>query len=300
MRRLLTLLALLACASPSLARVVDGIAAVVEGQVITRSEVEDLVEARSRMGAPPRLEDSKADALESLIEKVLLEKEAGRLGIAVTDEDVESAVVEVRKRNGLDDQAFRAALAGQGMDYASYVAELRSQILRMKVAGQVLRSRIRTDEDAIQEYYLKHVSDFCEPSKVRLGHLQSADRQSAEGARKRLAAGEAPEAVAKDLPGSSGYQDMGLLDVESLAEAVRAAIKGLRPGDVAPVVELEGGCHLFLVAEEKKGGPLRYEDLPPEAKQVVKNRYIDEQEQELYRSWIDSLKQKANIERPGS
>lgn len=300
MKRLLTLLALIACASPAFARVVDGIAAVVEGQVITQSEVEDLVDARGRLGAPPRFKDPKADALDALIEKVVLEKEATRLGVAVTDADVESAVAEIRKRNNLDDKAFRAALAGQGLDYATYLGELRAQILRVKLAGPILRSRIRTDEEAVREYYLKHVSDFCEPRKVRLGHLQSTDRPAVEAARARLAAGEAPEAVAKDLPGSAGYQDMGLLDVGSLSDAVRTAIEGVGPGAAGPVVEIEGACHLFLVAEEKKGGALRYEDLPPDALQVVKNRFADEQEQELYRTWIDSLKQKAKIERPGS
>ncbi|MBI5018490.1 MAG: SurA N-terminal domain-containing protein [Deltaproteobacteria bacterium] len=299
-RLLLILLALVVSVSTALARVVDGVAAVVDGQVITRSDVDDLVGTRGPQEGVPGARDRGADALDSLIEKALVEKEAARLGVSVTDEDVENSLGEIRKRNNLDDKGFRSALASQGLDYDVYVRELRAQILRVKLAGLVLRPRIRTDEEAIKEYYLKHVSDFCEPPKVRLGHLQAADRQAAEGARARLAAGEAPDAVAKDLPGSKGYQDMGLLDVGSLSEAVRAAIQGVGPGGVAPVVELDGVCHLFLVAEEKKGGALRYEDLPDDAKQVVKNRFFDEQEQDLYRGWIDALKQKAKIERPGS
>lgn len=300
MKRLAALLVLLICSPAAFARVVDGIAAVVEGQVITRSEVEESVEARGPLGSSSSPRDPKADALESLIEKVLIEKEAARLGISASPEEVESAVAEIRARNGLDDPSFRGAITAQGMDYDAYLGELRSQLLRVKVAGQVLRSRIRGDDDAVKEYYLKHVSDFCEAPKVRLGHLHSADRGAAEAARRRLAGGESPEAVAKDLPGAKGYQDMGLLEVANLTEAVRSAIQGVGAGGVAPIVEIDGACHLFLVAEEKKGGAPRYEDLPPDALQAVKNRFYDEQEQELYRGWIDALKQRAKIERPGS
>lgn len=294
MKRLLTVLTLLVCSTPAPARVVDGIAAVVDGAVITRSEVEELARARERLG-PGRDKDSRSEALDALIEKALLAKEADRLGLSVSDQDVEGAVAEIRRRNGgMDEAAFRAAIEGQGLAYEAYLVDLRTQILRVKLAGQVLRSRVRTDNEAVREYYLKHAGDYSKPTRVRLGHAEVADRGAADELRRRLVSGETPETAAP------GYKDMGFLDAASLSEDVRAAVAGLQPGGVSPVVELAGAFHLFVLIDETKSGTPSYDDLTEDQRQAVKNRFMDEQEEELYRTWIDSLRQKAKIERPGS
>lgn len=283
--------ALLGSAAP--AALVDGVAAVVDGRVVTLSEVREASAARSRLG-PQGPSDPSVEALEFLIEKALLENEASRLGAAVSDAEVEKTVADIRSRNGLDDEAFRAALAGQGLEYEDYLAELRSQILRAKVAGQVLRPRLQAEEDDLREYYLKNVSVFCEPDRLRLGHVEVPEgREAAEAVRARIAAGEPPEAAA--TPAS--YKDMGLLERDSLAEVVQSALQGVAPGGVSPVVELGGVCHLFVLKEEKKGVAPPYEGLPAETKEVVRARFYETREQDLYRQWMDSLKQKASIER---
>lgn len=292
MKRVLTLLAVLVAAPPVTARVVDGVAAVVDGTVITRSEVDELLRARERMG-PSRGKDPRADALDSLIEKALLAREADRMGLSVTEQDVETAVGEIRRRNAMDEAAFRAAIEAQGLRYADYLTELRGQILRAKLAGQVLRARIRSDDDAVREFFLKHAGDYAAPSRVRLGHAAFGDRAAAEESRRRLAAGEPAFAAAP------GYEDMGAVDARGLSDEVRAALQGVEAGGVAPVVELAGGFHVFTVIEVQKGGAPRYEDLTEDQRQAVKNRFLDEQEEELYRTWMDSLRQKAKIEKPG-
>lgn len=275
------------------AALVDGVAAVVDGRVITRSEVSDSVALAKRTGL--RGGDEERDALEELIERSLVEAEARRLGVEVTDAEVEQAVSEIRSRNGLDPEAFRAALAGQGMEWDVYLAEVRAQILRMKLAGRVLRSKLEVGDEALREFYLKNVADFCESDSLRLYHIQASGpegRARAEEIRARVAAGEDPEKVARDGE-AVGAGDMGYVLVHNLSEDVRRALEKIPTGGVTPVVEMQGSCNLFFVADRKDGRVRPFE----EVREQVRERYFREKEQELYRTWIDSLKQKARIVR---
>ncbi|NTU59728.1 MAG: hypothetical protein HGA98_01565 [Deltaproteobacteria bacterium] len=294
----LVLLALLACAAPSAARIVDGVAAVVDGRVITVRDVETTAAARVKMGAPGQ--DQRKEALEGLIEKALIQKEAERLGIAVTNEDAEGAAADIRKRNNLDEAAFKEALAAQGMPWSEYLDQLKTQILKIKVAGQVLRSRLRPEESDLKEFYLRHASEFCLPDQVRLRHVEvAAGPVAAEAARRRIEAGETPEAVAREVAGKE-FMDMGVLAVGTLSDTVRDAIRNASAQGVSPVVQMGGVCHLFLVSEQKTARVPPYEEIAPEAKEKVLARYYEDKEEELFRGWIDSLKEKAKIELFGS
>jgi len=280
-------------ASPALSVTVDGLAAVVDDQVITRSELREAMSMADRPGQAPGA-DARARALEDLIEKVLVNREAKRLGVSVSDEELLRAVEDIRSRNGLDEDAFRQALAGQGMDYGTYLAAVRAQILRMKVAGRVLRAKMDVGDEALREFYLKNVADFCEPDSVRLVQIQTEGpeaREEAEGARVRVLAGENPEAVAREMGSAAG--DMGYVLVENLAEQVRQALRDLEPGEVSPVVEMKGSCSLFVVADRREGRIPAFE----EVREQIRDRYFEEKQEELYRTWIESLKEKAQIVR---
>lgn len=274
---------------------VDGLAAVVDGRVITRSELDQALVLAERTGlaSGPGARD---EVLEGLIEKALVEAEARRMGVAVAAEEVERAVADIRKRNGLDEAGFRSVIEGQGMDYGQYLGEVRSQILRLKVAGRALRSRLQVGDEALREFYLKNVADFCDPDAVRLFHVQTRGddaRSAAEAARARLLAGEDPASVARHVSPEVAGTDMGYVPLQNLSEEVRAALSAADPSGVSAVVEMRGACHVFVVADRQGGRVPEFE----EVRDRVRERYFQDREEELYRTWIDSLKAQARIVR---
>lgn len=292
---LFALLALLAL--PAAAVTVDSLAAVVDGTVLTRSQVEAFM-SQQPPGELPDGASGEKQALEELIERALVEHEADRRGITATDADVESAVKDIRERNGLGPDAFRAAVTGRGMSWEDYLAEVRFQIIRAKVAGRVLRSRMRVGDEALREYYLKNVAEYREPGAVRLCHIEvpAADRERAEEIRRRVQAGEDPEQVAREvserLDGAS-TGDTGFVPLANLSEQVRRAVGNLPEGGVSPVVDLGGKCQVFAVLERRDGR------IPPfeEVRDKIRELYFQDMEEELYQTWLESLKEKARIER---
>ena len=103
----LPLVALTVAPRVCVADVVEGIAAVVDGSVITRSEVR---QALARVKASENDEKARDMILETLIESKLVDLQAERMGIVITPEEVETAVENVRLRNNLDKLTFRAEL----------------------------------------------------------------------------------------------------------------------------------------------------------------------------------------------
>ncbi len=289
------LVLILVSVRPIPAVVVDGIAAVVNGRVITRSEVRALAAFKERTGQAAGPAEARRSALEDLIERTLVQAEAERLGVQVTDEDVERAIREIGRRNGLDPGAVVQALEAQGVSYDEYVEELRAQIRRMKLAGRVLRQRMEVSDEDLREYYLKNVASFREPDAVRLYHLQTSERAAAEAARRRVLSGEDFREVAREVstgPAARDGGDMGLVPLQNLTPAVRDAVEGLEPGQVSGVVAIRGAYHVFYVAERRRGRVPSFE----EVRDRIRERYLEDRQEELYRAWLDSLREKARIE----
>src|SRR6478609_7423299 len=116
--------------APLLARaeLVDRVAAVVNNQVIPLSEVEgraapELSRAMAERD-PARRNKLRQDALKAatdqLIGEKLLEAEIKDLNIEVTDQELEFAMDDVRKQNGVEPAQFEQLLRQEGYTMAAY------------------------------------------------------------------------------------------------------------------------------------------------------------------------------------
>ena len=283
-------LVLLLWVAPAVASVVDRVAAVVDAYVVTRGEVDEhLAFQNDIVGGAPL---DRGQALEALIEKALVEREAERRGLIPSDEELQSALTDIRARNKMSEEQFLQALASQGMGFDTYMRQVRDQMVQAKVAGVVVRERMGVGDEALREYYLKNVSSYCESPALRLVHIQvpgEQGRERAEELRSRVEQAGAPDAV-----GDQGQlTDMGYVLVENLSSDVRSALDGLPVGGVSPVVEMGGACNLFYVAERKEGRIRPFE----EVRDQLRESYFRDQEEELFRLWIDDLKAQAYIVR---
>jgi peptidyl-prolyl cis-trans isomerase C len=99
-------------------------------------------------------------------------------------------------------------------------------------------------------YYRQNPAEFARPERVELRQILTADRRTAERARRDIVGGTPFEEVARQLSGgpradSGGYQ--GELARGDLPASFADLIFALRPGEVSPIVPAEYGFHLFQV-----------------------------------------------------
>lgn len=282
----------------SFAEKIDGIAAVVNDKAITLSELQEAVDTSNSFNGQGKA-PSRKETLERLIENLLMNEEANRLGVEVSETEVDEAVAEVRARNGLDEEQFRAFILSRGMEFEDYREEIRREIEKAKLANQVLRSRLRVGDEALKNHYLKNVADFAQPEQLRLSHIllsKDADQTMADDIRGRLEAGEAFSDLARELSVGSASEkggDLGYIASSDLSQEIKTAVEGKEAGAVVGPFSIGGRLHMFKIEDKVEGKALSFE----EAKDKVRDKYFKDMEEELYRGWMDSLKAKAKIER---
>lgn len=285
--------------------VVDRIAAVVNNEVITLSEVD------SQLPGPTVSQEERArlrrETLDRLIEATLVSQEAARANITVTDQEVDAEMAAVREREKLSEEEFIRALAQEGLTLTEYRSRLRDNIRRAKVVSRMVRGSLTIPDARLREYYEQHKDRFTPPATLRLRLLllpldrdatdaeRAVVRAEAQALRLQAVSGEPFEALVKAHskgPAAEEGGDLGTVRAGQLDPRFEAAVKGLKPGQVSPPVVLESGVALLQLVERSGGEPEPFEKVRD---QIYRILYEEEFERALD-GWIKELKTKAAIE----
>ncbi|WP_271409307.1 SurA N-terminal domain-containing protein [Pseudomonas sp. Q1-7] len=136
-----------------------GIAARVNGTDISNFRLErhftDYLKIQGRqVGAirsPVAYKRLKREALQQLIDKELLWQEAGRLGVSVSDDEIDASLAEMRAAFA-DTQGFARALREAGFDEAGYRDYLRHELVASRVLDQLAEVQPTGDDEVRAAY----------------------------------------------------------------------------------------------------------------------------------------------------
>lgn len=144
-------------------------------------------------------------------------------------------------------------------------------------AGELASKDDAKVEALAKDIYRINIKRFQEPVTTRARHILFAVSegdadgfakavQQAEGAQKRLQAGEAFEAVARELSADTGSAsnggDLGYFAVGKMVPEFDAALQKLvSPGDVSSPVKTKFGVHLIKLEDRRLAGQRTYEEM---------------------------------------
>jgi parvulin-like peptidyl-prolyl isomerase len=218
--------------------------ATVNGRTITRAEVERL--ARSSHGTGGAV--AQKHVLDALISQELAAQRAQELKL-VPDE---AGLKEIARA-----EAELAAVKRRVLSSALY-------------AKEELEAAALSDADA-RAYFTVHAGDLR-----RQTHVLSVMRRSEDELKQMASAlttGTTFEGYAKELIGAPDGQrpwDLGWLSWAQLPAPWREVVKGLKPGEVSPVIRGEHGrCWLLQLVDARQGPELSFEQALPHIKQAV-------------------------------
>jgi peptidyl-prolyl cis-trans isomerase SurA len=274
MRRFFLALLLLACAAAARAQgvaLVDRIVAVVNKEVITLSELNDTVATAERQLRRMNTRAPAREVLErQMLERLILDKAQLQLarerGIRVDELQLDRAVQRVAENNKMTLADFRRALEKDGVSFAEWREDLRSQIVLSRIREREVEERIQVSDTEIDlfleemkarpgegvEYHIAHVlvrvPEQAAPERI------DAARVKAETARREARAGEDFGRVAasySDAPDAMRGGVIGWRAHERLPELFSAALVKMNPGDVSEVLRSPAGFHVLKLVERR-------------------------------------------------
>lgn len=276
-RVLLTaVLVLLAAASAHAQRValVDRIAAVVNREVVTYSELRERRESTERQLRRQGTPLPEAALLErQLLQRLILEKVqlqmAQENGIRIDEVQLDRAIERVAQTNNLSLPDFRRALERDGVNFERFREELRSEIMLTRLREREVDDRIEVNDTEIDLYLEENKGGDGRGGEYNIAHImvrlpeQAAPerieqaRVKAEKARVEAAAGGDFGLLAASVSdGADALQGgaMGWRAEDRLPELFSAALKTLRPGGVSEVLRSPAGFHVLKLIESRTAG----------------------------------------------
>jgi peptidyl-prolyl cis-trans isomerase SurA len=296
---------------------IDRVVAVVNDQVITLSEVNEdgqtFFRKISEQVTPDELSEAIARAREEvlsrLIDKLLIAQEAKKLQISVSDQDVSAAAERIQNQKGIDHETFLAELAAMGLTEASYLDNLKNQILQSKLINYEVRSRIVITDNQIIDYYDNNYTRRLNNEGyylLQMGFSWTSDGsgrdealERAERVRNLALAGQDFGELAKkfsDLPSARDNGDIGELQESDMAEAMRAAITPLTAGEVSQIIETGAGFQFFKLVSSQQGG-IVYQAPFESVKEQIRDELYEEQLKKEFEIWVTKIKDEAYIRR---
>jgi peptidyl-prolyl cis-trans isomerase SurA len=162
-------------------RLVEEIAAKVNGDIITRGELEqqkrDLEKSLRAEGVSGQkltdaLREYTANALRDHIDQLLLVQKGKDLNISVDAEITrEMADIQVRTKISDPDQFQRFIMEQTGMTYQDYKDQMKRRMLSQRVIGQEVGYRMSIPEAELRKYYEEHKEEFVRKDQVFLSQI---------------------------------------------------------------------------------------------------------------------------------
>jgi len=253
------------CAAGAIARaeIVEEVAAFINGQILTLSEMVEregqIRQQLSRQFEGSDLEAKMADArknlLTDMIRELLLVQRAEIMGLDL-DKVYQQAVDNLKDQQGIKtNDEMNALLKQEGLTKD----ELRKMLLRFNVPDIMINLEVRqkivvTDEE-VKAFFEMHREEFRveESYKIREivllaeGHTDAELQEIAAKIKTELAAGTAfAEAVLKYSEAPSRFQEgiIGPVSAADLSPALRAAVQKMKQGEVSEPIQMSHGLHI--------------------------------------------------------
>jgi parvulin-like peptidyl-prolyl isomerase len=249
-----------------------------------------------------KMEEARAAIVNQLIEDKLILSEAKRLGVEVTERDIDEKVAEVESRFE-DKEKFRQVLFQQGMNMKALREKYKEQMMTRRLIDNKVGSKVSVSPVEIKNYYETHQDEFIQPEEVRLSNILIRPKKD-EGAKaalvlareilRRLKEGGDFAALAKEYsegPGAADGGNMGYVKKGDLLPEIEEVVFKLKPGETSDIVQTAVGYHIFRVEEKKERAVKSLSEVRREVEETVFRAKVKDK----LKGWVENLKKNAYI-----
>jgi peptidyl-prolyl cis-trans isomerase SurA len=296
-------------APPDQEQVLNGIAAVVNSDVITFEQVQDMVGTRERTLAEQykgqeladKVKELRMTAVQTLVDNQLILQEFNKNKFTLPDYVVEEQVqARIKEQFGGDRAAFIRTLEAQGMSMDRFRKMVRDEIIVQAMRQRSVKDDTIISPEKIEEYYKQNIATYSTPEQVHLRMIvinkngESGKRMAEELRQKALGGADfdkLAQMYSEDPDTQNNGGDWGWIDKKTLNENLTQIAFSLKPGDVSEVTELAGSYYLLYVQEKKAGTTKSLQEVHDD----IENKLLEDQRQKAQEKWLAGLREKAFI-----
>ena len=246
-RSILAVFLLLASTTAAEAKVVDRTVALVNADVITLSDTEKF---RRYFGLRKEIDpfvaffSLKPEALKDITDYLVQENLIGQK-LSPTKADIDEEIQSILRKNNIELEALKNILSAQGVSFEVYSQLMGVSVAKRKLIDRELRPLAVVTEDEVRNFYYTDPAFLARKKKQELLLSYDLSQMRVEGQAlaaeisDRIAAGEDFDSVAtKYLNRGVRSAALGVLREDSLSQAIRSSLEGLKVGDSTKPIAL--------------------------------------------------------------
>jgi peptidyl-prolyl cis-trans isomerase SurA len=249
---------------------VDGIVAVVDEDVILRSELDRAVANirtqfadRADQLPPPAVLERQV--LERLIMMRLQLQRAESAGVRISDLELEQAIGRIAQQNNLSLDQLRAQLANEGSTYDEFRQQLREELTAQRLRQSIIQSRVSVSDTEVD---IALASESMKQGQIRVGLILVALPDGAtpeqvqtgqtkiEGIKRLIENGEMDFNAAairySDHQTALEGGDLGWRSYDEIPPLFATLVQGMTPGDVSQPIRGPSGFSLIKLVETRE------------------------------------------------
>ncbi len=319
-------LALAVWTLPGRAEIIEQILVKVNGDIITKSELEKrqirALRERNLQANPADLQNDEAlrkvllevtpQILVNTIDEMLLVQRGRELGYRLSDEQFKQIIENIKKENKIEtDAQFQAALDQEGLTMEDFRKQIERQLLVSRVQQAEVAPKLQISEDEAKAYYTGHQQEFATVPTITLREILikveatkpgavnvGADEEALEKikqARARVQAGEDFGAVASEVSEAASKANAGLIGPINRSEVSAQLLKlldSMAVGQVTDPIRTVQGYQILKLETATKGAVQPFEQV----RDLVADKVYEQKSQVEFVKYLDRLRAQAIIE----
>lgn len=282
---------------------VDKILATVGEEVVTLADYHHFV----KTAGVERSDTVDETLLRTLLEEMIILREARLKGIEVSDQEVEEGISILRENNDISQEELEAILREEGISADDYRKRIKEDIILAKFIDMEVNSKIFVSEKEIEEFYNKNIRDYInEPETVELKAIfirlygeesvtELTDlKRKVLKIRSLLGNGEDfTELVEKysDEPLKSQNGNLGIFTKGTLLSPLDEEAFSLEIGQISEPLWANEGVYILKLMNRNSES---YKPLQ-EVKSEIQRHLFKQKRERLYNEWVKNLWEKTSV-----
>ena len=248
----------------------DRVVAIVEKEVITEVELKNAIDRVLKLSKEKDIPEEryqelvKANILDKLIQKSLIEQYAAQSGYTVEQKQIDAFLANVAKRNKISIDKLKENFISEGMKFSEFINNIRYELLLKQIKNKEISTKINISDFEIDSQLRKNA--ILNPDIFNLSHIlikNSSDASDSDietnhkksiEAYKVLLSKKNFKDVAKEYSDDSTAEsggNIGWKKEQELPELFNEQLAKINVGEITKPFKSPSGFHILKINEKK-------------------------------------------------